>query len=118
MTYAVLVQRLALQDLESAYQRAARNAPATADRWLERFRRALRTLQHNPQRCPLAREDRKVDLEIREFLFGRRPHVFRVLFTIDGDTVRILRIRRAQRRPLTRRDINQANEPDDYGVEP
>ena len=118
MNYTVLVQRLALQDLESAYQRAAKNAPSAADRWLERFRRALRTLQHNPQRCPLAREDHKVDLELREFLFGRKPHVFRVLFTIDTDNVRILRIRRAQRRPLTRRDINQASAPDDYGLEP
>ncbi len=29
---------------------------------------------------------------------------------IDGDTVRVLRIRRAQRRPLTRKQIDEASE--------
>ena len=31
---------------------------------------------------------------------------------IDGDTVRVLRIRRAQRRPLTRKQIDDASEQD------
>jgi len=56
----------------------------------------------------LARENRKVDIELREYLFGKRPFVFRVIFTIDGETVRILRIRRAQRRFLTRDEIDEA----------
>ncbi len=55
----------------------------------------------NSERCPLAREHRKVHVELREILFGRRPNVYRVIFLIDRDTVRVLRIRRARRRPLT-----------------
>jgi len=109
--YRVRLQRLATNDLDDAYTWAARHAPQTAARWLERFRTALETLDANPQRCPLAKEDAKVDIELREFHFGKRPNVFRVLFTIDGDVVRILRIRRAQRRWLTRRQIEEASEP-------
>jgi plasmid stabilization system protein ParE len=108
MTYRVLLQRLARADLAESYDYAARRAPLTADRWLDRFQRALGTLAHNPQRCPLARENGKVELELREFHFGKRPNVFRVIFTMDGPSVRVLRIRRAQRRLLTRRQIENA----------
>jgi plasmid stabilization system protein ParE len=61
MTYRVFLQQLAVQHLNEAYTWAARKAPATALRWLERFRSALQTLGANPQRCPLARESAKVD---------------------------------------------------------
>jgi len=56
-------------------------------------------LDTNPQRCPRAREQRKVDIDLREILFGKAPNVYRAIFMIDSDTVRVLRIRRAQRRP-------------------
>ena len=110
MKYRVLLQRLAVQDLDEATAWAARHAPAAAARWLQRFHAALRTLDTNPQRCSIARENEKVDIELREFHFGRRPSVFRVIFTIDDKTVRILRIRRAQRRWLTPRQVDEASE--------
>jgi plasmid stabilization system protein ParE len=113
MTYRVIVQRLAIQELDDAFVWAARKAPATAARWLDRFQATLRQLGTNPQRCPRAREHRKVDVELREILFGKRPNVYRVIFMIDGDTVRVLRIRRAQRRPLTRKQIDEASEQDE-----
>lgn len=110
MNRRVVLQRLAARDLDEAYRWAASNAPEAAARWLTRFENALSTLSHNPERCPFARENSKVDLEVREFLFGRRPHVFRVIFTIEADTVRVLRILRAQRRFLTRKQIEEATD--------
>jgi len=110
MRYRILLQRLATEDLDDATAWAAQHAPTTVARWLERFHAALQTLDANPQRCPLARENAKVEVELRELHFGKRPNVFRVIFTIDGNTVRILRIRRAQRRWLTRRQIDEASE--------
>jgi len=41
-------------------------------------------------------------------LKSKRPYVFRAIFTIDNDVVRILRIRRAQRRPLSQADVESA----------
>ena len=51
----------------------------------------------------------KIDVELRELHFGKRGNVFRAIFTIDADTVRVLRIRRAGRRWLTRRQIEDAS---------
>ena len=90
-----------------------RRAPNTADRWFDRFREAIRSLESAATRCPKAVENRKVSVEIREFHFGRLPNVFRIIFHIDGDIVRVLRIRRGQRRSLTRREITEAIETDD-----
>ena len=113
MKYRVQLQRLARQDLWAVYRRAASCAPATASRWLDRFERTLQTLDERPDRCPLAHESAKVAVEVRVLLFGRQPNVFRVLFTVDGDAVRVLRIRRAQRRFLSRSELKDSLRPDD-----
>lgn len=107
--HQIVLQTRASQDLEEAYLHAARRAPLTATSWVNRFHEALRTLESNPERCPLAPENRKTArAELREFLFGRRPNIFRVIFFVDGNIVRILRIRRAARRLLSYRDIDDA----------
>lgn len=108
MTFRVVIQRLARRDLNEAYRRAARRAPQTAGRWLTRFQAGLSTLETNPERCPIAPESSKMPIALREYLFGKRPHVFRVVFVIDGDCVRILRIRRAHRRLLSRKELGDA----------
>jgi hypothetical protein len=113
MTFHVVMLRHAEQDLEAARRWAARHAPQTTDRWLHRFYQALQTLAENPDRCPIARENDRINIGLREFLFGRKPNVFRVIFVVRANQVRILRIRRAQRRRLSRKDIEQANEPDE-----
>ena len=108
MNYRVVVQPTAEDDLLSAYRRAADAAPLAAGGWLDRFQAALQTLARNPARCAVAREDRKVAIELREFHVGRYPYVFRVLFTIEEDAVYVLRIRRAQRKALTKKEIQES----------
>jgi len=68
VTYRVVVQRLALADLQEAYDWAAHRAPLTAARWLDRFQAALKTLDQHPVRCGFARENGKVDVEVQEAL--------------------------------------------------
>jgi plasmid stabilization system protein ParE len=105
MKCRVIIQGPAENDLEEYYLWAARQAPETAARWLNRFHAELQKLADNPQSWPLAPENGKVTREIRQLLFGKRPNVYRAVFTIDGDTVRVLRIRRASRRFLTKREL-------------
>jgi len=57
MTHRVILQRLAKQDLKKAYEWAAKQAPVAATRWLSRFEKTLQTLEQNPARCSLAREN-------------------------------------------------------------
>ena len=115
-SHQVVLQKRASQDLEEAYLYAAKRAPLTAASWVNRFHTALRTLESNPERCPLTPENRRTQrAELREFLYGRRPNVFRAIYFIDGNVVRILRIRRAARRLLASQDIDNAidDSPDD-----
>ncbi|MBI1313582.1 hypothetical protein GC176_20005 [bacterium] len=56
----------------------------------------------------MASENSKADVELRELLFGLRPNVFRIVYTIDAGTVRVLRFLRAQRRYLSPQQIDDA----------
>ena len=95
MRYRVVLTENAKLNLRSYYLRAAEAAPKTAADWLDRFEEALQTLGQHPERCQLAMENSAVEEEIRQFQFGKRRGCYRVLFTIAGDEVRILHIRRA-----------------------
>lgn len=97
MTYHVVVTAAAKQNLRSAYLWAAERAPQTAGAWMMRFEKELQSLSHSPERCQLAPEDGFVEPEIRQLIFGRRQGAYRALFTVVGEQVRILHIRRASR---------------------
>lgn len=51
------------------------------------------------------RGNRKVllcaSIDVRQLLYGRKPHVHRILFTIDGEMVNILHIRHGRRKSLS-----------------
>jgi len=101
MKYRVILSPRAARDLDNAYLWASRHAPETAARWFNRFHAALQTLASNPQRCSIAVETELVDREIRQFLFGKHGNVWRALFTIQADEIRVLHVRRASRDTAT-----------------
>ena len=108
MTFRIEFGREAKRDLWGYYEYASQRSRADAIRWLERFEAAIGTLAERPERCSLSRESRRMQVDLRDFLFGRRPYVYRVVFLIDGDTVRVLRICRSQRSTLTTDEIDRA----------
>jgi hypothetical protein len=55
--------------------------------------------------APLADEAADLGLELRQLLFGRRRGVYRILFTIDGQTVTIHRVRHAAQDRLSPDDV-------------
>jgi plasmid stabilization system protein ParE len=79
----------------------AKGAGETGLRWFLGLRKAVGTLRDLPYRCMLARENDSVPFEMRQLLYGRKPHVYRILFMIEGNTVSILRIRHGRRDSLT-----------------
>ena len=105
MKYVVRLQPVAESDLHEAYLWAAKRAPEAAKRWLDRFEDAIATLDTHPERCGLAAEHKRLNLELRERHFGRSPNVFRAVYVVKGSEVRVLRILRASLRRLTRRDL-------------
>lgn len=94
MTFRVIVTEKAKGDLRHYFSVAAEHAPETAARWLDRFEASLQTLSSNPERCATAPEDDLVDQTIRQLFVGKRTGRYRVLFTIMGDDVVVLHIRR------------------------
>jgi plasmid stabilization system protein ParE len=75
-------------------------SPAAADKWLTGLYKAIDTLHTLPLLCPVAAESDKFPEEIRELLYGRRPHKHRILFTLRNDTVHVLYVRHTARDEL------------------
>jgi plasmid stabilization system protein ParE len=71
-------------------------------RWFRRLRQAIASLSELPHRCPLAPENAELPFEVRQLLFGHKPHEYRVLFTIDADVVIVLHIRHGRRQRLSK----------------
>lgn len=70
-------------------------------RWFRGLQDAVASLSESPRRCRLAPEDEAFPFEVRQLLYGDRPHVYRVLFTIEDDAVIVLHIRHGRRLPLS-----------------
>jgi plasmid stabilization system protein ParE len=79
------------------------HAGETGIRWFLALDDAIASLARFPERCPLAPETRRFPFEVRQLLYGRKPSVYRILFTVDGETVKILHIRHARRERLPER---------------
>lgn len=68
--------------------------------WFEILQQAILSLSHFPERCSLAPESRMFPFDVRHLLYGRKPHIYRILFTIEGETVHVLHIRHGRRQPM------------------
>ena len=104
MRYEVTVTAQAAGEAEEAYFWVLARSPAGAVRWWNGLEAAVLSLEEMPARCPLAPEDPGFQEEIRELLYGRREHRYRILFTIRGDTVVVLHIRHGAREHLEGED--------------
>lgn len=100
MSYRIEIEPEAEAGIDEAYHWLFERSPESAERWRQQLAEKLQSLAENPERCPLAHEERSIERGIREILFGRRRGIYRILFDIRGDTVRILHVRHGARRSL------------------
>jgi len=70
-------------------------------RWLNGLEAANMTLEQFPRRCPIAPEGVQTKQPLRHLLYGRKPHVYRVLYEIDElrKTIRVFTIRHGAMEP-------------------
>ena len=68
--------------------------------WFLALDDAFASLAQSPERRPIAPENARFPFEVRQLLYGRKPHVYRILFTIAGDMVQVLHIRHGRRKPI------------------
>jgi plasmid stabilization system protein ParE len=101
MAFRVELSARAQSDIAAIYDwLLAQQAGNAGERWFLALREAIASLSLLPTRCPVSAERRDSPVEVRQLLYGRKPHVYRVLFTIEHDVVQVLHIRHGRRRPL------------------
>jgi plasmid stabilization system protein ParE len=101
MTYRIAVEATAEHEIRAIVRWKTQNAsPTVAARWYNGLLKKVATLRNYPARCPIAAENDKFPIEIRELLYGRRRNVFRIIFTIRDDTVAILFVHHAAQQEL------------------
>ncbi len=91
MTYRIAIEATAERQIRATVRWKTENAsPTVAARWYNGLLKKVATLRTHPTRCPIAAENDKFPIEIRELLYGRRLYVFMIIFTIRDDTVSVL----------------------------
>jgi toxin ParE1/3/4 len=103
MAFRVKTTAKAKRDLDDILERLLSQAAGeTGLRWFQGLHQAVATLADSPQRCGLAPESAVFPFEVRHLLYGRRPHVYRIIFTIEGNTVSVLHVRHGRRQPIAK----------------
>ena len=101
MKFTVVITDTAWAEVEEAYDWLAARAPAAAQKWKLGLLDVITRLETLSKACSLAPESDCFGREIRQLLYGRRQHKYRILFEIRGQTVIVLRVRHGSRRFLS-----------------
>lgn len=104
MKYTVRVTANAERDADAAYRWLAKRT-SHAEKWIDGLEAAIEGLSEFLTRCPLARENNEFDDEVRQLLYGKSPHVYRVLFIVRNNLVYVLHVRHGARQALDRSKI-------------
>jgi plasmid stabilization system protein ParE len=103
MAFRVKTTSKAKWDLDDILTRLlSQGAGETGLRWFQGLHQAVATLADSPRRCSLAPENAVFPFEVRHLLYGRKPHVYRIIFTIEDNTVFVLHVRHGRRQPITK----------------
>jgi len=98
MAFRVRLTPRAAGDADAIYHRVTVEAPFAGLRWYGRLMETLRSLDTLPERGKIVPGLSRSDPPVRRILFGRKPNVYRIYYSIQNQTVRILHIRHGARR--------------------
>ncbi len=99
MAYHVDLTARAQRDLRQIYLAIDAADVAQARTWFNKLEQAVFSLDQHPASGAVNAEDHG----LRHLLFGRRPHVYRIIYSIDapGRVVTVLHIRHGARDAFT-----------------
>ena len=104
MAYRVEIARNAEVELEELFVWVVERAPQQGVTSFNRLEKTILSLDRHPKRCPVAAQSIDPSHPVRVLTFGRKPHGYRVFFTVDDDSsvMRVVHVRRgARRRPTS-----------------
>ncbi|NEQ34845.1 MAG: type II toxin-antitoxin system RelE/ParE family toxin [Okeania sp. SIO3I5] len=105
MTYQIEISSVAQAEADRAFQWLCQVVSIeTARHWYQELLKTIESLSEMPKRCPLARENNYFSKEIRQLLYRRGRHSYRIIFTIvesqDISIVRVLHLRHAAQQTI------------------
>jgi toxin ParE1/3/4 len=100
MAYLVEMTARAARDLEILYLQKNAAESRVAARWYNGLEEAVSSLTAHPYRRPVAPETHRMKRPLRHLLYGKKPHVYRVVYEVQEQPqkVWVLTIRHATRR--------------------
>ena len=99
--YRVVFTARARADAVKQFHFLAERSPAAAARWYTGLEKAIAKLAKMPERHPIAQdESEQVGITLRQMLYGRRPNVYRILYSVEGDTIVLHCVRHSARGPI------------------
>lgn len=107
MPYLVELAARAIRDLEILYVEKNAAGSHAAARWYNQLDLVVYALASHPHRCPVAPEARRMKRELRQLLYGKEPHVYRVIYEVDEgrQAVLVLTLRHGVRRKIKSSDL-------------
>lgn len=96
MSYQVEISERALLEARSAALWMAQFSEEKATIWYFDLSAAIQSLENMPFRCSPAPENKSFGFEIRHLIFGK----YRILFTVEDETVYILNVRHSTQKTL------------------
>lgn len=100
MQYQVIITPSAKADIFETNAWFLENYPDLAEKWLWEISQAITSLSKLPERCPVSPESEAFDVIVRQLIYGKKPHIYRILFSVQDDKVYILRVRSTKQRSL------------------
>jgi plasmid stabilization system protein ParE len=109
MRFQVIILGRARSDVESIYEWFSKRSPFGAVAWYAAFWDATQKLRTDPESCGMAPEAEIVGIPLRQSIFRtRRGKRYRILLTVIGNEVRLLRVRGPGQAPLKPEDLGTA----------
>src|SRR5215207_4215735 len=105
----VIITGPAKRDIQATHDWWTENrSTEQAARWYVGIHASIQTLRNMPERCSMAADSDLLTQGVRQLLFGLgRQVTHRVVFTIDGGTVVVLRVRHTSEEAFSLEDLGR-----------
>ena len=100
MQFQVIITPSAKADIFEINTWLLENHSDSAESWLWGISEAVTSLSKFPERCPVSPESDAFDVIVRQLIYGKKPHTYRILFSVQDEKVYILRVRSTRQQSL------------------
>jgi plasmid stabilization system protein ParE len=100
MQFQVIITPSAKADIFEVNTWLLENYPNLSNNWIWGISQAVTSLSKFPERCPISPESEAFDVIVRQLLYGNKPNVYRILYSIQDEKVYILRVRSTNQKSI------------------